>query len=184
MDLFILKPNITLWLQPKESKPMSYKPYDSKNKTKVIFLTHKILCVNIWLHRGWHAPCELPRTCSSNALSIPSLQYVLCICLESTSTPYWKLKNTHWKSNVCIEILFIYIPKLIYLVELLCLIEVILPMQPGEYQTDENNSFHATVQNNFQVIWSLQQEVSKKWILTTMIWNHTNNWIIRNLWKI
>jgi hypothetical protein len=26
------------------------------------------LSANIWLHRGWHAPCELPRICSSSAL--------------------------------------------------------------------------------------------------------------------
>jgi hypothetical protein len=27
-------------------------------------------CDNIWLHRGWHAPCELPRTRSSSALAV------------------------------------------------------------------------------------------------------------------
>jgi hypothetical protein len=25
---------------------------------------------NIWLHRGWYAPCELPRTSSSSALAV------------------------------------------------------------------------------------------------------------------
>jgi hypothetical protein len=28
------------------------------------------LCDNIWLHRGWHAPCELPRMCNSSALVV------------------------------------------------------------------------------------------------------------------
>ena len=28
------------------------------------------LCDNIWLHRGWHAPCELPRMHSSSALVV------------------------------------------------------------------------------------------------------------------
>jgi hypothetical protein len=28
------------------------------------------ICDNIWLHRGWHAPCELPRTSSSIAFCI------------------------------------------------------------------------------------------------------------------
>jgi hypothetical protein len=28
----------------------------------------KIICDNIWLHRGWHAPYEIPRTSSSSRL--------------------------------------------------------------------------------------------------------------------
>ena len=27
------------------------------------------LCAKIWLHKGWHAPCELPRTSIFNVLS-------------------------------------------------------------------------------------------------------------------
>jgi hypothetical protein len=28
------------------------------------------ICNNIWLHRGWYAPYELPRTSSSSALAV------------------------------------------------------------------------------------------------------------------
>jgi hypothetical protein len=39
-------------------------------KKPQIHKTLKSLCDNIWLHRGWHAPCELPRTSSSRALAL------------------------------------------------------------------------------------------------------------------
>jgi len=39
-----------------------------KIKAKKI-LTLPILCDNIWLHRGWHAPCEMPRKCNFSSLS-------------------------------------------------------------------------------------------------------------------
>jgi hypothetical protein len=41
-------------------------PVQTTNLDNLLPLT--TICDNIWLHREWHAPCELPRTSSSSHL--------------------------------------------------------------------------------------------------------------------
>jgi hypothetical protein len=56
------------------------------------------LCANIRLHRGWHAPCELPRTRSSSALVVGLWSHAQNIHRRKQGNMYTALlkrKQTH-----------------------------------------------------------------------------------------
>jgi hypothetical protein len=73
----------------------------------------KTLCDNIWLHRGWHAPYELPRTRNSSALAIGLWSLAQNFRKKKQGNMYTillKNENKHMGSR---RILFIYNPRLI-----------------------------------------------------------------------
>jgi hypothetical protein len=71
------------------------------------------ICDKIWLHRGWHAPCELPRTRSSSSLAIGLwIQPQINLFEDNKLTctlPYLKKEN---KCTCSRWILFMCNPKL------------------------------------------------------------------------
>jgi hypothetical protein len=54
----------------------------------------KTMCDNIWLHRGWHAPCKLPRTSSSSCL----MHWVMESCSKDILLRF-KCRQAHYPKN-------------------------------------------------------------------------------------
>jgi hypothetical protein len=56
-----------------------------------IYLVSCTICDNIYLHRGWHTPCEMPRTSSSNHLMHWDMESSSKLSLKKT----WKYVHTN-----------------------------------------------------------------------------------------
>jgi hypothetical protein len=86
-------------------------PVQTMNLDDLLPLT--TICDNIWLHRGWHAPCELPRTSSSSRLlhwAMESCSKNILLRIKGRQAHYPKNER---KIHGLRRSLFMYIPILI-----------------------------------------------------------------------
>jgi hypothetical protein len=70
------------------------------------------ICDNIWLHRGWHAPCELPRTSSSSALVVGLWSLAQNFHRRKQGNMYTTLLKNENKHMGSRKSLFMYNPRL------------------------------------------------------------------------